>query len=120
MSARFTAFLNSSLGLLLTGSLIGAAGLFTWQRQDWLFKEKYLRSQAMVDHRLNLVEQVNRETGRFVAAADNVINAYFKRVPDKQRDEVTLAYNTEQTQWFGSYGSLQAMLRFYFSREGCH
>jgi len=114
VAAEFTAFLNSSLGVLLIGSAIGAAGLFTWQRQDWLFKERYYRSQVMVDRRLNLVEQINGETGRFVAAADDVIAAYFKGVSNKQKNEVMRAYNNEQAHWSGSYGSQQAMLRFYF------
>ena len=117
MTARFSAFLNSSLGLLLMGSLIGAAGLFTWQRQDWLFKERYHRSEAMLDRRLNLLEQINRETGQFVAAADDVIAAYLKGVSKQQINDVVGAYNKEQAQWFASSGSLQAMLRFYFPED---
>ncbi len=115
MAARLTTFLNSSLGLLLMGSVIGTAGLFTWQRQDWLFKEKYLRSQVLVDRRLNVVEQINRETGRFVTAADDVIGAYAKSVSNKQKNEAVSTYNKEQAQWSGNYGSQQALLRFYFS-----
>jgi hypothetical protein len=115
MAARLIAFLNSSLGMLLMGSVIGAVGLFTWQRQDWLFKEKYLRTQVMVDRRLNLIEQINREGGRFVSAADDVIAAYSKGVSNKQKNEAVNAYNKEQAQWSGNYGSQQAMLRFYFS-----
>jgi hypothetical protein len=117
MAARFSAFLNSSLGLLLMGSLIGAAGLFTWQRQDWLFKERYHRSEVMVDRRLNLLEQINRETGHFVAAADDVIAAYLKGFSKQQISDVVGAYNKEEAQWFASCASLQAMLRFYFPED---
>jgi len=113
----FSAFLNSSLGVLLVGSLIGAAGLFTWQRQDWLFKEKYYRSQVMVDRRLNLVEQINHDTGRLVAAANDIIAAYSKGLTNEQKKEVVQAYNKEQAQWFGGYSSEQALLAFYFSEK---
>jgi hypothetical protein len=107
-------FLNSSLGVLLVGSLIGAIGVYTWQRQDWLFKEKYYRSQVMVDRRLNLVEQINRDTGRFITAANDVIAVYSKQVTSEQTKEAVQAYNKEQAEWFGSYGSHQALLAFYF------
>jgi hypothetical protein len=116
-SARFTAFLNSSLGLLLMGSVVGAVGLFTWQRQDWLFKEQYYRHQVMVDRRLNLVEQINHDAGQLVAAADDVIAAYAKRVSNAQKNDVVQVYNKQQAQWFGSYGSQQALLAFYFPQK---
>jgi len=111
------AFLNSSLGVLLIGSLIGAAGLFTWQRQDWLFKEKYYRSQVIVDRRLNLVEQINRDTGRFVAAANDLISAYSKQLTSEQTKEAVQAYNKQEAEWFGGYGSEQALLAFYFPEK---
>ncbi len=116
-TARLSAFLNSSFGVLLVGSLIGAVGLFTWQRQDWVFKEKYYRSQVMVDRRLNLVEQINRDTGRLVAAADDVIAACSKPISKEQKNEVVRAYNKEEAQWFGNYGALQALLAFYFPEK---
>ncbi len=43
------AILNSGLVLLLAGAIVGAVGLFTWQRRDWLFKQQYLRTQTMLD-----------------------------------------------------------------------
>ncbi len=107
-------FLNSSLGVLLIGSLIGAAGLFTWQRQDWLFKEKYYRNQVMVDRRLNLLDQINRDTGRFAAVTDDFLAAYAKGAPRQQKGELVQAYNHEELQWAGSYGATQALLAFYF------
>jgi len=116
-AARLATFLNSSFGILLAGSLIGAAGLFTWQRQDWLFKERYYRNQVMVDRRLNLVEQVNHDLGRLVAAADDVIPAYSKGVANEQKNEVVRAYNKEEAQWFGSYGAQEALLGFYFPEK---
>jgi hypothetical protein len=108
------AFLNSSLGVLLMGSAIGVGGLFTWQRNDWLFKERYARNQVMVDRRLNLIEQINRDTGRLLAAADDVFAAIAKRVPGDQRDEMVRAYNKEQAEWSANSGASKALLGFYF------
>ena len=111
------AFLNSSLGVLLIGSAIGVGGLFTWQRNDWLFKERYARNQVMVDRRLNLLEQINRDTGRLLAAADDVFAAVMKKVGKDQKDEVVRAYNKEQAQWSGNFGASKALLGFYFRNE---
>jgi hypothetical protein len=111
---RMFVFLNSSLGVLLIGSLIAAVGLFTWQRQDWLFKENYHRNQVMLDRRLNLLEQINRDTGHLVAAADDFFAACAKGVPQEQKNQVVQAYNTEEVKWSGSYGAKQALLAFYF------
>jgi hypothetical protein len=34
-------FLASTAGGIIVATLIGALGLFTWQRRDWVFKEQY-------------------------------------------------------------------------------
>ena len=69
------AFLNSGFGLLLVGAAVGALGLFTWQRQDWIFKRDYLRAEVMLDRRLNLIETINTELGAYIADANGVIAA---------------------------------------------
>ena len=109
------AFLNSGLGLLLVGAAVGAVGLFTWQRQDWVFKQAYLRAEVMLDRRLSLIETINNELGAVIADASNVIAAISKQVPTEQLNEVVRAYNEEQARWFGNAPARAALLAFYFS-----
>lgn len=112
--AKLMAFLNSAFGRLLVGSLIGIIGLFTWQRQDWLFKEEYYRSQVLLDRRLDLVERTNTDVGYLIADADSVAAVFVKQSPLDQRNEVINEYNEQQAQWFGTYASQAALLGFYF------
>ena len=109
------AFLNSGFGLLLVGAAVGALGLFTWQRQDWIFKRDYLRAEVMLDRRLNLIETINTELGAYIADANGVIAAISKKVPPEQLNELVRIYNEEQAKWFGSAPARSALLAFYFS-----
>lgn len=115
--AKLMAFLNSAFGRLLVGSLIGIVGLFTWQRQDWLFKEEYYRSQVLLDRRLDLIERINTDVGYLVADADTVRAGYQKHVPGNQLSEVINEYNEQQAQWFATYSSHAALLGFYFPSD---
>jgi hypothetical protein len=109
------AFLNSGLGLLLVGAAVGALGLFTWQRRDWVFKQAYLRAEVMLDRRLNLIEAINTELGAFIANASSVIAGISKNFPQDQLDELVRLYNEEQAKWFASAPARAALLVFYFS-----
>ena len=86
--ANLLEFLNSGLGLLLVGALVGAIGLFTWQRMDWLFKQEYLREQVMLDRKINLIEKINADVGALVAHADSVIAVVVKQASNNQRNNV--------------------------------
>jgi hypothetical protein len=112
--SKMLAFLNSGLGLLLVGALLGVIGLFTWQRQDWVFKQAYLRAEAMLDRRLNLIEAINADVGALVADADSVIAAIAKQAPRTQINQVVEVYNEEQARWFGAAPAHAALLGFYF------
>lgn len=112
--ANLLEFLNSGLGLLLVGALVGAIGLFTWQRMDWLFKQEYLREQVMLDRKINLIEKINADVGALVAHADSVIAVVVKQASNNQRNNVIELYNKEQAKWFGMSSSHQALLGFYF------
>ena len=110
-------FLSSALGLLLIGSLIGTVGLFTWQRQDWLFKQKFLGAQVMLDRRLNIIEKINADVGRLLATAMSVVVVIRKQGPADQRNDTIQKYNDQQVEWFAAYSSHEALLVFYFSRN---
>jgi len=112
--AKLMAFLNSAFGRLLVGSLIGIVGLFTWQRQDWLFKEEYYRSQVLLDHRVDLIERINTSVGHLVADANSGIAVYAKHAPPHQKSEVIEEYNEQQAEWFGTYAAHAGLLGFYF------
>jgi hypothetical protein len=109
------AFLNSPLGLLLVGAIVGAIGLFTWQRRDWLAKQKYLRAQVMLDRRINIIEELNADVGRLIAAATAPIVDIKKGASTNQRNQAILNYNDQQAEWFEAYSSYETMLIFYFS-----
>lgn len=108
------AFLNSGLGLLLVGAVLGAIGLFTWQRQDWIFKQAYLRSEVMLDRRLNLIETINADVGALIADADTVIAAIAKQSLRNQINQVVELCNEEQARWFCAAPAHAALLGFYF------
>jgi hypothetical protein len=63
-------FLNTSFGGVVAAAVFAALGLFTWQRLDWVFKERYQRNQIFLDRQLDLVENVNRDVGKLVALAN--------------------------------------------------
>jgi hypothetical protein len=110
-------FLNSGLGLVLVGALIGAIGLFTWQRTDWLFKQRYLREQVLLDRRVELIEKINADVGALVADADAIIAVIVKDAPASQRTEAIQKYNEEQARWFGASASHLALAGFYFPQK---
>jgi len=114
---KFVKFLNSGIGLVLVGALVGAIGLFTWQRMDWLSKQEYLRAQVMLDRKIDLIEKINADVGSLVAAADSVIAVIAKQASGKQRNQVIEIYNDEQARWFGLSASHQALLGFYFPQS---
>ncbi|MBA3947250.1 MAG: hypothetical protein H0X37_22160 [Herpetosiphonaceae bacterium] len=91
---RLGGILNSSLSVLLLGSLIGALGLFTWQRQDWIFKETFNRNQVLVDRRVNLIEKLDNDVGGLTAAVDSVSAALTKRVAQAQINTQVEAYQS--------------------------
>jgi hypothetical protein len=107
-------FLNSGFGLVLAGAVVGVFGLFTWQRLGWLFKQKYLREQIMLDRKIALIERINADVGALVADADSVIAVIVKKGSPNQRTQIIEAYNEEQAKWFGLSASYQALLGFYF------
>jgi hypothetical protein len=107
-------FLNSALGLLIVGAALGAIGLFTWQRMDWRYKQDYLRSQVLLDRRVNLVERINSDVGRYLAHADDAIAVIAKDAPLRQINDVLRLYNSEQARWFGVRGAHEALLAVYF------
>jgi hypothetical protein len=110
-------FLNSSLGLLLVGALLGALGLFTWQRQDWLFRQGYLREQVLLDRRLDVIEEINADVGRLLANATAASVTIKRRASKEQRNEAMQSYNDEQVEWFASYASHEALIDFYFGSD---
>lgn len=110
-------FLNSGLGLLLVGSLVGTIGLFTWQRRDWLFKQEYLRAQIMLDRKIDLIERINSDVGYLLADANGIIAVVAKEAPGNQQNAVIELYNEEQARWFGVSVSHQALLKFYFPSD---
>jgi hypothetical protein len=107
-------FLNSALGLLLVGAAVGAIGLFTWQRMDWHYKQDYLRAQVLLDRRVDLIERINTDVGRYLAHADDAVAVVAKDAPPSQINEVIRLYNTEQARWFGVRGAHEALLAFHF------
>ncbi len=112
------AFLNSGFGVLLSATLVGAVGLFTWQRRDWVFKERYLRTQVLLDRQLNLVDGINRDVGKLVALAASISAPILKGpVPEDQTDDSIRSYNEFQASWFGLCEAYKASLAFYFSGE---
>lgn len=116
-SNNIITFLNSRLGLLLIGALLSAIGLFTWQRLDWLFKQKYLRDQVMIDRQLNLVEKINNDVGRLLATAIGPVVSIAKEASQEQINEAVNQYNEQQVNWFDAYSAHKALLIVYFSPE---
>ena len=111
-------FLNSSFINLLVGSVIAAVGLFTWQRQDWEFKERYQRNQVWLDRQLDLVENVNRDVGKLVALAASISAPILKGpVSEEETNDSVRSYNEYQSSWFGLCEAYTASLAFYFSTE---
>ena len=107
---------------------MGAIGLFTWQRIDWLSKQEYLRAQVMLDRKIDLVERINADVGALVADAECVIAVIDKlsagdqeneviTLHDGQRSEVIELYDEEQAKWFGVTASHHALLVFYYSHD---
>ncbi len=114
MNSLFT-FLNTNFGVLLAGSAFAALGLFTWQRQDWLFKERYQRSQVMLDRQLDIMANVNKDAGRLIALAASISAPVLKGgVSDEQTFESIRAYNEFQSHWFGICEAYKASIAFYF------
>lgn len=113
-SSKLKSFVNSSLGVLLIGSVIGILGLYTWQRQDWLFKEQYYRDQVILDRQIELFEQVNAEIGSYLARADDLIAVISKRGSLEQRNDCINKYNEQQAQLFGTSKVYDPLLEFYF------
>ena len=111
------AFLNSPLGLALVAALLGAIGLFTWQRLDWVFKQEYLRDQVILDRQLNLVEKINKDVGRLYATAIGPVVSIYKGAGREQTNEAVTQYNDQQVDWFSAYPAHEALLVFYFSPE---
>ncbi len=112
-------FLNSAFGLLLVGSLLGAVGLFTWQRQDWIAKQRYLRVQVMLDRQMNIIERINADVGRLLAAATVPAVDIRKNAPADQRTEGIKKYNDQQIVWFEAYSAYETQLILYFSSRAC-
>lgn len=111
-------FLNSGFGVMVTGTVFAAVGLFTWQRRDWLFKERYLRTHVMLDRQLDLVDRINRDVGKLVALAASISAPILKGpVSEAQTDESIRAYNEFQSSWFGLCEAYKASLTFYFPME---
>ena len=108
-------FLNTGFGLLLIGSLVGTVGLFTWQRRDWLAKQQHLRAQVMLDRRIGIIERVNADVGRLLAAATIPVVDIRKNAPAGQKNEGMTKYNDQQVEWFEAYSSYETLLAFYFS-----
>ena len=112
---KLVTFLNSSLGLLLAGSCIGAIGLFTWQRQDWIAKRKYLRAQVLLDRRIDIIEKVNADVGRLLASATAPVMCIRKSAPKAQTNEAIKQYNDQQVEWFEACSSYETQFMIYFS-----
>lgn len=110
-------FLASTAGGIIVATLIGALGLFTWQRRDWVFKEQYHRNEVLTDRAVELIEKVNVETGTFLAQANDVIAAYQEQVSSAQLQEEIEGYNKRQALWFASNISDSALIGFYFPHE---
>ena len=108
-------FANSNAGMLLLAALIGALGLFTWQRQDWLFKQRHTRAELMLDHQLDLVERINTEVGTLLSAASSIAAPITKGgVSASQTNEAIRYHNSVQSRWFGMHGAFETSLEFYF------
>jgi|SRR6516162_120778 hypothetical protein len=110
-------FLSSASGGIIVAAAIGALGLFTWQRRDWVFKEQYHRNEVLTDRAVELVQKINVDTGMFIAQANDLIAAYQKRVPSTEISQEIETYNQQQAKWFGSYISDSALIGFYFPRQ---
>lgn len=111
-------FLNTDFGVVLAGAAFAALGLFTWQKQDWLFKERYQRSQIMLDRQLDIMSNVNRDAGKLIALAASISAPILKAsVPDDQTYNSIRAYNEFQSHWFGIYEAYKTSIVFYFPME---
>lgn len=115
---KLISFLNTKLGMLVIVTIVGILGLFTWQRWDWDYKQDYKQDfnshQILVDRRIEVIEQANKDVGQFLANAETTIAAIEKRVPNEQRNEIINTYNVQQKQWFGSHHAHTALLEVYF------
>jgi hypothetical protein len=112
------AFLNSSFGVMLSAAIIAAIGLYTWQRQDWVFKERYQRNQVMLDRQFDLVDKINNGAGKLVALAADISAPITKGpVSQEQTDEAIRSYNEFESSWFGQCEAYKASLAFYFSAQ---
>ena len=111
-------FLNSSLGVMLSAAVIAAIGLYTWQRQDWVFKERFQRTQVMLDRQFDLVDKINKDVGKLVALAASISAPILKGpVSQEQTDDAIRSYNEYQSSWFGQCEAYKASLAFYFPAE---
>lgn len=111
-------FLNSSFGVVLSASVLAAVGLFTWQRQDWIFKERHHRIQVILDRQLDLTERINRDVGKLVALAASISAPILKGpVSEDQTDDSIRSYNEFQSSWFGLVEAYRSLLAFYFPIE---
>jgi hypothetical protein len=113
-NAKIANILNSNVGILLLGSLVGIIGLFTWQRNDWLYKKNYEKQQILIDRRIDLVERINTGLGRLLAAADTVATMRLKQTGTDQMNETIKEYNAQQAAWFADDLSHESLLGFYF------
>ena len=111
-------FLNSSLGVMLSAAVIAAIGLYTWQRQDWVFKERYQRTQVMLDRQFDLVDKMNKDVGKLVALAADISAPILKGpVSQEQTNEAIRSYNDYQSSWFGQCEAHKASLAFYYPAD---
>jgi hypothetical protein len=109
------AFLNSSFGVMLGAVILGAIGVFTWQKWDWLSKERYHQTQVFLDRQLDLIDKINRDVGKFVALAASISAPILKGpVPKKETKESIQTFNEYQSSWFGECEAFKASLAFYF------
>lgn len=111
------AFANSRFGVLIIGALIGAIGLATWQRQDWLYKQEYLRKQAFIDRQLDLIEKINTDVGKLLSRSDQVCAGYLKGARSPQMGDVKKSFNESSAEWFGVCDAHNNSLQFYFSAD---
>jgi hypothetical protein len=112
------AFLNSSFGVMLSAAIIAAIGLYTWQRQDWVFKERYQRTQVMLDRQFDLVEKINKDVGKLVALEADITSPILSGPVSEDQTEGSMnSYNAFESTWFGLCEPYKASLAFYFPSE---
>jgi hypothetical protein len=117
MDSLFT-FLNSSFGVMLGAVILGAIGVFTWQKWDWQSKEQYHQTQVFLDRKLDLIDKINRDVGKFVALAASISAPILKgSVSEEETTESIQTFNEYQSSWFGECKAFKAALTFYFNDE---